>query len=169
MAAKNIPDSVGDTLFASMYAVYDTLSSPLRKILEELTAPHSIERGWGTTFRLQDGGEDRLHELKKLFSMMTHPLLRTQPETGRTTLYVNEYYTARINELLEAESHDLLRLLHHHAQLPDFQIRHSWQINDIAFWVNRCTAHYASCDYGAAHRVMNRVTLVGNKPFYRKV
>ncbi len=168
LAAKKIPESGGDTLFASMYAAYDTLSAPIRKMLEELTAQHSFERGWGTTFRMFEGGEDKLHELKKIFPLMTHPVLRTHPETGRTSLFVNEYYTSRINELSEAESHDLLRLLHHHSQLPDFQIRHSWQEGDVAFWDNRCTQHYASNDYGAAHRVMNRVTIVGDKPFFKK-
>ena len=58
---------------------------------------------------------------------MTHPVLRTHPESGRTALYVNEYYTSKINELSEPESEALLKLLHHHAQLPDFQIRHTWQ------------------------------------------
>ena len=168
LAAKKIPESGGDTLFASMYAAYDTLSAPIQRMLEELTAQHSFERGWGTTLRMFEGGEDRLHELKKIFPLMTHPVLRTHPETGRTALFVNEYYTSRINELSEAESHDLLRLLHHHSQLADFQIRHSWQEGDIAFWDNRCTQHYASIDYGAAHRIMNRVTIVGDKPFFRK-
>ena len=168
LAAKKIPESGGDTLFASMYAAYDTLSAPIQKMLEELTAQHSFERGWGATFRMCEGGEDRLHELNKVFPLMTHPVLRSHPETGRTSLFVNEYYTSRINELSEAESHDLLRLLHHHSQLPDFQIRHSWQEGDIAFWDNRCTQHYACNDYGAAHRIMNRVTIVGDKPFYRK-
>ena len=168
LAAKKIPESGGDTLFASMYAAYEALSPPLQRLCEELTAQHSFERGWGATFRLLEGGEDRLHELKKIFPLMTHPVLRTHPETGRTALYVNEYYTSRINELSEAESEAMLKLLHHHAQLPDFQLRHSWRVDDLAFWDNRCTQHYAAHDYGAAHRVMNRVTLVGDRPFFRK-
>ena len=168
LAAKKIPVSGGDTLFASMYAAYDALSVPLQKMLEELTAQHSFERGWATTYRMFEGGDDKLHALKKVFPLMTHPVLRTHPETGRTSLYVNEYYTSRINELSEAESAGLLKLLHHHAQLPDFQIRHTWQVNDVVFWDNRCTQHYASVDYGAAHRVMNRVTLVGDKPCFNK-
>jgi len=168
LAAKKIPESGGDTLFASMYAAYDTLSTPIRRMLEEMTAQHSFERGWGATFRMFEGGEDRLHELKKIFPLMTHPVLRTHPETGRTALFVNEYYTSRINELSEAESHDLLRLLHHHSQLPDFQIRHTWQEGDVAFWDNRCTQHYASIDYGSAHRIMNRVTIVGDEPYFTK-
>lgn len=166
LAAKKIPDSGGDTLFASMYAVYESLSPPIRKVCEELTAQHSFERGWGTTFHMYEGGDDKLHQLKKVFPLMTHPVLRTHPESGRTALYVNEYYTCRINELSEAESHDLLRLLHHHSQLPDFQVRHSWRTHDVAFWDNRCTQHYASHDYGVAHRIMNRVTLVGDRPYF---
>jgi taurine dioxygenase len=167
LAAKKIPESGGDTLFASMYAAYDNLSIPLQKICAELTAKHSFERGWASTFQMQKGGEDKLHKLKKKFPLMTHPVLRTHPETGRTSLYVNEYYTLRINELSEAESEPFLKILHHHAQLPDFQLRHCWQKNDIAFWDNRCTQHYASNDYGADHRIMNRVTLIGDKPYFR--
>ena len=167
LAAKKIPEAGGDTLFASMYAAYEALSPPLQRLCAELTAQHSIERGWGTTLRMRDDGEDRVHELRKRFPLMTHPVLRTHPESGRTALYVNEYYTSRINELSESESEALLRLLHHHAQLPDFQVRHTWQTNDIAFWDNRCTQHYASHDYGAAHRVMNRVTIIGDRPYYQ--
>ncbi|MFT5505686.1 MAG: taurine dioxygenase [Gammaproteobacteria bacterium] len=166
LVARKIPESGGDTLFASMYAAYDTLSKPLQTLLESLSAQHSFERGWATTYRMFEGGEDKLYGLKKVFPLMTHPALRTHPETGRTALYVNEYYTSKINELSEFESDAVLKLLHHHAQLPDFQIRHQWQENDIAFWDNRCTQHYASNDYGAAHRIMNRVTLKGDKPYY---
>ena len=167
LAAKKIPDSGGDTLFASMYAAYDTLSTPIQNMLESLTAQHSFERGWGTTYRMLENGEDRLHELKKVFPLMTHPVLRTHPETGRTALYVNEYYTLKINELSEYESDAMLRMLHHQSQLADFQIRHTWQEGDVAFWDNRCTQHYASHDYGACHRLMNRVTLVGDKPYFK--
>jgi taurine dioxygenase len=48
------------------------------------------------------------------------------------------------------------------------QIRHTWQEGNVAFWDNRCTPHYASNDDGAAHRIMNRVTIVGDKPYFRK-
>ena len=168
LAAKKIPESGGDTLFASMYAAYDALSPPIKKMCEELSAQHSFERGWGATYRMFEGGQDQLHELLKIFPLMTHPVLRSHPETGRTALYVNEYYTLKINEMSEAESDAMLKLLHHHAQLPDFQVRHNWKVNDVAFWDNRCTQHYASHDYGAAHRIMNRVTLVGDQPFFKQ-
>ncbi|MET8159697.1 hypothetical protein ABZT47_25290 [Sphaerisporangium sp. NPDC005289] len=31
-------------------------------------------------------------------------------------------------------------------------------------WDNRSTSHYANRDYGAAHRVMHRITLRGDRP-----
>ena len=167
LAAKKIPESGGDTLFASMYAAYDTLSPSIQKMLKSLTAQHSFERGWATTFRMLEDGEEKLHKLKQAFPLMTHPVLRTHPDTGRTSLYVNEYYTSRINELSEFESDSVLRMLFHHSQLPDFQVRHTWQVGDVAIWDNRCTQHYASHDYGSAHRVMNRVTLQGDRPYFR--
>ena len=166
LIARKIPESGGDTLFASMYAAYETLSEPIKEMLKSLTAQHSIERGWGTSLRMQPNGEARLRELNEAFPLRTHPALRTHPETGRTALYVNEYYTSKINELSEPESDGLLKILHRHSQLPDFQIRHQWQVGDVAFWDNRCTQHYASHDYGAAHRIMNRVTIVGDRPYF---
>ena len=169
LIARKIPGSGGDTLFASMYAAYDALSTPIKTMLESLTAQHSIERGWGAALRMQPDGEEHVQKLKAAFPLMTHPVLRTHPETGKTALYVNEYYTTRINELSESESEGLLKILFRHSQLPDFQIRHTWQTGDIAFWDNRCTQHYASHDYGAEHRVMNRVTIVGDRPYFKKV
>ncbi|MCP4877433.1 MAG: hypothetical protein GY896_18385 [Gammaproteobacteria bacterium] len=106
--------------------------------------------------------------MKRIIPLMTHPVLRPHAEIGRTPLNVNEYYTSQINELSEVESDGLSRLLHHHTQLPDFQVCHSWQANDIAFRDKRCTRHYASTDHAVAHRVTNRETLFANKPFFNK-
>ena len=167
LMARKLPEVGGDTLFASMYAAFEALSPPMQEFLCGLTATHTFESGWGKTLRMHEGGDERVYKLNKVFPPMAHPVVRTHPETGRKALYVNEYYTTHINELSGYESDALIRMLNHHAQLADFQIRHTWQVNDIAFWDNRCTQHYASGDYGAAHRVMNRVTIVGDRPYYQ--
>ena len=167
LVARKLPDIGGDTVFASMYAAYDALSKPMKKLLCGLTATHTFESGWGRALRMHKGGDERMYELNKVFPPMSHPVVRTHPETSRKALFVNEYYTTHINELSEYESAAMMEFLNHHCQLPDFQIRHTWQVGDIAFWDNRCTQHYASCDYGAAHRVMNRVTVVGDRPYYQ--
>lgn len=54
LAAKKIPESGGDTLFASMYAANDALSSPIRKMLEELTAQHYAAHDYGAAHRVMN-------------------------------------------------------------------------------------------------------------------
>ncbi|MFT7554192.1 MAG: taurine dioxygenase [Planctomycetota bacterium] len=165
LVARKIPDIGGDTLFANMYATYEALSEPMQRFLCGLTASHSFERGWRKTLMLKEGGDARLLEFNRHFPLMSHPVVRSHPETGRKSLFVNEYYTSHIDGLTEVESNGLLQLLIKHSQIPEFQVRHVWKTNDIAFWDNRCTQHYASQDYGAAHRLMHRVTIVGDRPY----
>lgn len=84
---------------------------------------------------------------------MVHPVVRTHPVTRRKGLLVNEGFTNRINKLQAAESEALLRFLFAHATRPEFTIRWRWQENDVAFWDNRLTQHYAVDDYRPQRRV----------------
>jgi hypothetical protein len=88
-------------------------------------------------------------------------VVRTHPVSGRKALFVNEGFTTRINELSELESDALLRLLFAHATRPEFSIRWRWQENDVAFWDNRVTQHFAVDDYRPNRRVMHRATILG--------
>ncbi|MNP79560.1 Alpha-ketoglutarate-dependent taurine dioxygenase [compost metagenome] len=85
--------------------------------------------------------------------------------SGRKSLFVNEGFTTRINELNEAESAAILQLLFSHATRPELTIRWRWQENDVAFWDNRVTQHYAVDDYRPQRRVMHRATISGDKPY----
>ena len=96
---------------------------------------------------------------------LSHPVVRTHPVSGRKALFVNEGFTTRINELNEQESEALLKLLFAHATRPEFTIRWRWQENDVAFWDNRVTQHYAVDDYRPSRRVMHRATILGDAPF----
>lgn len=162
--SKVIPPSGGDTLFASMHAAYEALSAPMRAFLDTLTASHSFELGWGKTLRRQPDGDARMRKLNAVFPPMSHPVVRTHPETARKSLFVNQYYTTHINELSAKESDALLKMLFAHMLTPEFQVRHRWSPNAVAFWDNRSTLHYAAHDFGQAHRLMHRVTLKGDVP-----
>ena len=162
--SKIIPSTGGDTLFSSMYAAYHALSDSMKGFLSTLTASHSFELGWGKTVRREPGGDQRMAKLNTVFPPISHPIVRTHPETGRQSLFINQYYTTHINELSEKESAALLKMLFDHMITPEYQVRHRWHANDIAFWDNRATLHYAARDYGSEHRLMHRVTLVGDQP-----
>ena len=94
-------------------------------------------------------------------------MIRTHPVSGRRSLFVNEGFTSKINELSETESEAVLKFLFAHATRPEFTIRGRWQKDDIAFWDNRVTQHYAVDDYRPARRVMQRATVLGDVPFFK--
>jgi taurine dioxygenase len=154
-----LPEVGGDTLFANMYAAYDALSEPLRTLLEGLTALHASEHVYRG--RYSDRGVD---DRGKAYPQAVHPVVRTHPETGKKALYVNRTFTTRINELAPRESDAVLGLLFDHSEQIDFQIRFRWEVNDVAFWDNRCAMHHAVWDYWPEERKGRRVTIKGDRP-----
>jgi taurine dioxygenase len=154
-----IPPTGGDTLFASMYAAYDRLSPPIKALIEGLTATHDGEPVYRGRFGY--GGGD------KGYPTAVHPIVRTHPVTGRKALFVNGNFTTRINGLSKLESEALLAMLCRHAETPEFQCRFRWQENSVAFWDNRCVQHHAMWDYSPQRRHGYRVTVEGDRPFYR--
>ncbi len=91
--------------------------------------------------------------------------MRTHPETGEHALYVNRTFTSRILGVDEGESRELLRYLTNRVKQPEYQIRFQWSPNALVFWDNRPTQHYAVLDYWPHHRVVERVTVVGDRPY----
>jgi len=166
LSAKQLPAYGGDTLWASGIAAYEALSRPLQHLLTGLTATHDFTRSFPLE-RFGNTPEDvaRWEEARRKNPPLSHPVIRTHPVSGRQSLFVNEGFTTRINELEPAESEAILKLLFSHATRPEFAIRWRWQENDVAFWDNRVTQHYAVDDYRPQRRVMHRATIVGDKPF----
>lgn len=165
LAAKQLPAYGGDTLWASSSAAFEALSQPLQRLLDGLTASHDFTR----SFPLERFGNtpdalERYHEVQRQHPPVIHPVVRTHPVTGRKGLFVNEGFTTRINELEPTESDALLRFLFAHSTRPEFSIRWRWQENDVAFWDNRITQHYAVDDYRPTRRVMHRATILGDRP-----
>lgn len=157
-----LPPVGGDTLFASMYAAFETLSPTLQEFLAGLTATHESEHLYRGRY-----AERGVDDAGKVYPSAEHPLVRTHPKSGRQALYVNPSFTTRINGLEPAESKALLDFLYAHQQRPEFQVRFRWTENAIAFWDNRCTQHFALWDYWPHERKGNRVTVKGEQPFYR--
>lgn len=157
LRAVQVPPLGGDTLFASMYAAYETLSPPLQTLLDGLTAVHStaivneLMRGLDV---VHHGGADQ---------STVHPVVRVHPETGRKLLFVNGNFTTRIVELTLDESNALLGLLFEHVKSPTIQCRFTWTPGAVAFWDNRAVQHFAAPDYDE-RRVMHRVLLAGDRP-----
>ncbi|MDJ0878668.1 MAG: taurine dioxygenase [Halieaceae bacterium] len=164
LRSRIVPERGGDTLFASMTAAFDALSTPLQGLLESLSAEHSFEHGFRESLA-EPGGRERLAQALADNPPVVHPVVRTHPESGRKLLFVNELFTTRICELNAQESEYLLSFLFQHIRSPEFCCRFSWQENSIAFWDNRSTQHKPVNDYFPAHRRMERITIDGDRPY----
>jgi taurine dioxygenase len=159
-----VPSCGGDTLFSSMYAAYDALSPQLKEMLYGLTAVHSGEHVYRGRYDYAAGSRE---DTKKAFPVSEHPVIRTHPETGRQALFVNSGFTTHIKDLPRRESEALLQFLYAHCARPEFQCRFQWDVGSIAFWDNRCTQHHAMWDYFPEVRSGFRVTIAGDRPFFR--
>jgi taurine dioxygenase len=166
LAAKRIPSVGGDTLWSDSTAAYEALSAPMRRLLDGLTAEHSVAKSFPPERWQSDPAfKERYERAVAKHPPVTHPVVRTHPVSRRKGLFVNEGFTTHINELEPRESETLLRFLYSHVARQEFTIRWRWSVDDVAFWDNRNTQHYAVADYLPERRTMHRATVNGDEPF----
>ena len=165
LLAREVPAAGGDTEFANMYAAFDALSDGLKEFLRSLRAVNSSALADVSKTR-----EDRIadaavagHEAGEDYEAV-HPVVRTHPETGRQSLYVNVAHTARFEGMTEEESGPLLKFLFAHQSRSEFTCRFRWEVGSLALWDNRCAMHNPINDYHGQLRVMHRITFEGDEP-----
>jgi taurine dioxygenase len=161
----DVPPYGGDTMFANQYLAYEALSPTMKKLLDGLRAVHSdigIAGPQASRNKLRstkNRDDDGWRETRS-----THPIVRTNPETGRKCLFVNASYTVGIEGMTAAEGKALLDFLLEHGHRPEFTFRFRWQKGSIAFWDNRSAKHIALGDTGPFRRLMRRIQIAGGVP-----
>jgi len=154
----------GDTMFASMSAAYEGLSDKTQRMISDLRFMVDF-----TPFRRVFGNDDdslhKLREIEKEHPILSHPVVRVHPESGRKSIFVNSQFAIGIEGMKDSESRPLLEMLYAQAGVPEYQFRLQWQPNTIAFWDNRVVLHYAIHDYYPQRRLLERLTIKGDKPF----
>jgi taurine dioxygenase len=164
LIAREVPPTGGDTMFASMYAAYESLSPGMQRMLDGLHAVNTsalADVSKTREDRMRDNGNDAAEA--EAFEAV-HPVVRTHPETGRKALYINPAHTARFVDMTEEESAPLLQFLFEHAVQPEHTYRFHWEVGSLALWDNRCAWHNPINDYDGFTRRMHRITLAGDTP-----
>ncbi len=164
-----VPPFGGDTLFSDSHACYLGMPAALQQQVEHLDGIHDYRIFLGNL------PQEVVDEVKERIPFgVTHPLLRTHPETGKTGLFIHggflrhdSLFDRRTGDSLNAEASKAIvqQLLIQHTR-PEYQCRFSWQPGSVAFWDNRAVQHYATSDYYPHHRVLRRVTIAGDRPYY---
>ena len=161
--AVMMPPTGGDTCFANMYDAYDNLSEPMKRYVDGLFAVHDVST---TLYLAVDKGNSDFDvaEMQRRLPPVTHPVVRTHPETGRKVLYVDAASASRIVGVSRKESEFILDHLFSQAHNAAVQCRVRWRAGDLVFYDNRCTQHVAVPDY-CERRIMHLVSIKGSRPF----
>jgi alpha-ketoglutarate-dependent 2,4-dichlorophenoxyacetate dioxygenase len=135
LSGRRIPGSGGDTEFADMRAAHDALDAAMRATIADLVCEHSLMYS-----RAILGFTDYTAEERSTFAPVRHRLVRTNPRTGRKSLFLSAHAGAIVGWSLP-EARDLLRELTEHATRREFVHAHRWRQDDLVIWDNRQTMH----------------------------
>jgi taurine dioxygenase len=160
---------LGDTQFRNMHAAYEDLPAEIKTRLKERTATHDFAKFWDM-MRARPGSQRAplTPQQRAAKPPVSQPIFRTHPITGRTVLYCNPGYAMRIDDMPEAESDALLRLLFAHQEQEKYFYAHQWSEGDVLMWDNIGTMHNAIPDYGPDEpRYIRRVQVMATKDYAR--
>ncbi len=146
-----VTSSGGETVFANMYMAYDRLSKDTKLRLEGLFGLQIYDYAAREPVNL-DRDTSKVNQ-------WVHPLVIRHPVTGRKALYVSPLITARIEDLPEQESNNLLQELFQYIHDDEIKFQHRWSMGDLVMMDNRCITH-ARLDFPEHEERMLRRTMV---------
>ena len=148
LMCREAPPVGGDTCFCDCHGMWEGLPVDIKQRIEHLTAVHIGSAG---------------HQMDGVTPVAVHPVARTHPETGRTTLYVQQGFVRRFSVehgVPEDEEKTLLRRMKLQEGRPEYTCRFRWEPGSMAMWDNRCVLHTASADFWPHRRLMERLTIL---------
>jgi taurine dioxygenase len=153
------PEAGGNTYFANMFEAYDMLPADLKKATDGKIAVHDASRN--SAGMLRKGYKD-VTDVRETVGAH-HPLVRTDPKSGRKALFLGRRPNAYVLGLGVAESDALLDALWAHATQPRFAMCHEWQVGDLLMWNNLSVLHRRDPFDPKTRRVMHRSQIKGNE------
>src|ERR1700687_3647736 len=154
-----VPQSGGNTLFANQYAAYDGLSDAMKQEIASLVAIHH----YGNRKEMNDASRIAASPLtpeqKAKMPLITHPLVRAHPVTGRKALYAVSGSSYGIVGMPEDEAVALLDELAAHATQPKYVLSYGYRVGDIVIWDNASLLHSATLTDPNHPRTLWRITI----------
>lgn len=175
LRALEVPDFGGDTVFCDMQAAYEALPDAIKMLLGQLKALHTADNFYEAYKHMKTGdGADQkeLQEMEKKFEgsfRTVHPVIVTNPSTGRKVPMINRAFTQKILDVDEDTSNRMITFISLLATLPEFQCRFKWEDGSVAFWDNVACQHYAVYDYYPNSRSLERVSIQGDVEAFDKM
>jgi taurine dioxygenase len=153
------PEAGGNTHFANMFAAYEALPADLKQAAEGKIAIHDASRNSAGMLRK---GYQEVTDVRQTVGAR-HPLVRTDPKTGRKALFLGRRPNAYVLGLSVADSDALLDALWAHATQPRFAMCHEWKVGDLLMWNNLSVLHRRDPFDPKTRRVMHRSQIKGSE------
>jgi taurine dioxygenase len=153
------PNAGGTTYFADMFAAYEALPSALKAAADGKSAVHDASRNSAGMLRK---GYKEVTDVRETVGAR-HPLIRTDPQTGRKALFLGRRPNSYVLDLPLADSEALLDALWAHATQPRFAMCHQWRVGDLLMWNNLCVLHRRDPFDPNSRRVMHRTQIKGSE------
>ena len=130
-----IPEEGGDTLFCNLTKAYEDLSTDMKSQLAGLKAWHYYAKLKRDVF-----------ESGKVTSPpeCLHPVVRTNPISGRKAIYITPAYTTRIDGMPESDSDALMAEIFSHCLQDKYRMDYKWRAGDVVVWDNAAVMHSAT-------------------------
>ena len=153
------PEAGGNTYFANMIAAYESLPADLKKAVDGRVAVPDASRNSAGMLRK---GYKEVTDVRETVGAH-HPMVRTDPKTGRKALFLGRRPNAYVPGLSVTESEALLDALWAHATQPRFAMCHEWRVGDLLIWNNLSVLHRRDPFDPKTRRVMHRSQIKGNE------
>jgi taurine dioxygenase len=159
--ALEVPPSEagGNTYFANMFEAYETLPADMKKAADGKIAVHDASRNSAGVLRK---GYKEITDVRETPGAH-HPLVRTDPKSGRKALFLGRRPNAYVLGLEVVESEALLDALWAHATQPRFVMCHEWKLGDLLMWNNLSVLHRRDPFDPKTRRVMHRSQIKGDE------
>jgi len=154
-----VPQVGGDTLFADQYAAYDGLPEAMKRRIDPLVGIHHYGNRRDQDEASRTAASVLTAEQKAKMPLITHPVVRTHPFTGRKALYAVSGSSFGIVGMPDDEAVALLDELAAHATQAQYQYRHRYDIGDVVIWDNASLLHSATLTDPDHPRTLWRITI----------
>ena len=157
LRAVETPETGGATSWSNLYRAYDELDDRTRAKVARL-------RVWsgnlysGPKAQRHFIGDNQTYDTRAL-PRHAHQLVRTDPRSGRKSLFVSHATRGLIGTWMPLRAKRLLKRLKLHVDQPHLYYTHGWRPGDIVIWENRTTNHKREAFDADARRVLWRAVV----------
>jgi taurine dioxygenase len=152
--ALEVPENAGRTAWAHTQLAFEALSDEMKARVDGLRGQYAYN-----IFDVDITESEDVQDIRAKTPDVIHPMVLTQPGSGRKGLYLDPLQTYGIEGMDPAESRPLLDELTAHITRPEFVFEHTWRRGDIVLWDNCRVLHRREPFDPMVPRLLKRTTI----------